>query len=462
MRFAPDPAMSSCSGPVLYDSSTTQEILIQYMPVQGMQQVNGVGPACYNSIQDLKFIVQGDISSRIRFDKSYIKMEYVGADVSVPAPYAEVDVDHCSIPWNPIAACIQNTFYQLNGTSQTVERYDANFQHGNMIKLLMTYTRPALEDAHDRFFTPCIEETRDLVSQLSTTSLDRAKRAFQLDVSHTVQYGSKIIMLSDIFDSMRVEAAWYTQLFQLYMTFKSPDDILIHDTAVTGLPKFYVVGLKLYIVQDKLSTKQLEEETARIQTDEQIPIMRNGYRRYDVFTDVHGSTKSYFTTGIKNLQASVLMFSSTNCGDGFGANPYQYTYASSPTPDTGISFYRNRYGAITYPISGQPVDPVNKSKNTEIYSHWRTLTRLINDKMYSPTIPFYPCMAVHAAAKDVCNYVFFSAIFCNQDTAPMKTVSGYDHEIMTNGGTNGAIGIIVRIRLNALEILGDTSVHVMD
>lgn len=452
--------MRNCSGPILFDSSSVQEILIQYNPMQGSQQYGGVGPACYNGVTDLKYLVQGDLGSRIRFDKSYLKMEYVALDISANPPVG-IDLNHVSIPWNPIAACLQSVYFQLNGTNQTVERYDANFQHGNMVKMFTTYTSQALEAAHDRFFTPCIEETRDLLAGLSTTSAIRAGRWLaNLGAGNAPQYGSKTIMLSDIFDSMKVETACFAQLFQLYMTIKNPDAILFASTGVVGIPRFYITGLKLFLVQDKLSESQLGVEAERITGRE--PMVRNSFRRFDVFTDGHASTKSYITTGIKNLQASILMFSSTTCGDLLGANPYQYTYASGPVANSGISFYRHRYGTITYPISGQTVDPINKTKNTEMYEHWRTLCRLVNDKTFSSPIPFYPSMS-QIAATDTNSYVMFPAIFCNQDTAPMKTMLGAEHEIIVNGGVStNTIGIVVRIRVCAYAIAGDTTVSIMD
>lgn len=460
MRAMSDPALDNCTGPILYDDSSVQQTLIMYMPMQGMQVYGSAGPSCYNAISDLKFMFQGDIGSRVRFDKSYIKMDYMACDISVPSPYAEVDLTHVSIPWNPIAATFQNVYYQLNGTNQTVERYDSNFQHGNMIKILTSYTRQALEEATDRFFTPCIESTRDTITGLSMESADRAKAAFQRDVSGTINLGSKIIMLSDIFDSLKVETACFAQLFQLYMTLKAPDQILFAMPAVTGINRFYITGLRLYIAQDKLSSRQLDIETKK--TMDNVPMVRNGYRRFDVFTDSHVSSKSYITTGIKNLQASVLMFSSVTAGDGVGINPYQYCYCSSITPNTGITHYRHRYGSIVYPLSGQNVDPINKARNTDVYTIWRALCRLINDKTFSSAIPFTPCMGVNGPLYDISTYAFFPAIFCNQDTAPMKLASGGDHEIIVNGGHTGATGIIVRIRLNSYAIYGDSTVTIMD
>lgn len=460
LRAAADPAMDNCSGPILYDASSVQELLIQYNPNQAATTYGGLGPSCYNGIQDLRFVVQGDLSSRIRFDKSYLKIEYMAADVSVPSPYAAVNYNNVSIPWNPIAAIIQTIYYQLNGTNQTVERYDANFQHGNMIKLLTSYTRQGLEDNSDRFFTPCIESTRDVTTGLSVESTNRSRYQFRLDSGGGINYGSKAIMLSDIFDSMVPETSNYINMMQLLITIKAPDQILFHTTATTGINNFYVTGIKLFIVQDKLSTLQLEEESKKVAGN--LPITRVAYRRFDTFNDIHSSTKAYLTTGIKNLQAAILMFPSTTSGDTVGINPYQYTYGSSPTPDTGITYYRQRYGAIVYPISGQMVDPINKNKNTELYENWKTLTRMINNKIYSPTIPFLPCVGLHGATYDVSNYVFFSSVFCNQDAAFMKNASGSDHEIVTNGGTSGAIGVIVRIRMNAYAVDGDTTVSVMD
>jgi hypothetical protein len=437
------------------------ETLIQYIPVTGSQQVGGIGPNCYNSVGDLKFIVNGDLGSRIRFDKSYLKFEYVALNVEAE-PFTAIDFQTVSIPWNPIAALIQNTYYQLNGTNQTVERLDANFQHGNMIKILTTYTAEALEAASDHFFTPCMESQRDLKTNLSAES--RARALDNLTDRATVPgplYGSKIVMLSDIFDSLRAPVACFAQLFQLYMTLKAPDEILFKATANTDVNRFYVTGIKLFIVQNRLSESQLRTEAARISGPE--PITRVGYRRFDVISDVHANAKSYITTGIKNLQAAILMFPSTVCADTLGINPFQYCYANGLVNGSGLSYYRHRYGAMTYPLSGQAVETINRARNTEMYEAWRTLSRMISDngKTFATPVQFFPHVVGVKQDTDTSSYVFFPAVFCNQDTAPMRVTSGYDHEIITNGG-DSRLGYIVRVRLNAYAIGTDTMVTIMD
>lgn len=456
-EYVEDKAMVNCMAPIAFDLSSTQEVLTQYNPIQGTQQYGGVGPSCYNAIQDLRFYIQTDLGSRVRFDKSYLKMEYMAADVSAPAPYLPVVAATTSIPWNPIAGCIQNTYFQMNATNQTVERYDANFQHGNMIKILTQYSRDALETASDRFFTPCIETARDIAAAMSPESQLRTTNHLLNGAS--INYGSKIMMLSDIFDSMRVETGWFCQTFQLFMTLKAPENILFMTTAATGVNRFYITALKLFICQDKLSEPQQTLQTQRL-AENKAP-MRNAFWRYDVFTDLHSTTKTYITSSIKNMQCSILMFPSITAGDAIGINPYQYSYCSGLVPNTGISFYRHRYGLIAYPLSGQAVDLANKGRNTEMYEIWRNLIRKINEKEIAPTITFDAMSNANAAA-DLNPYVFFPAIFCNQDTFPMKTVSGYDHEVYTNGGTAGAIGVIIRMRVNAVMVDATTQIHIMD
>jgi hypothetical protein len=187
------------------------------------------------------------------------------------------------------------------------------------------------------------------------------------------------------------------------------------------------------------------------------------YNRYDVQVDTHTSTKTYLTTGIKNMQAAILMFSSTQCTDAAGINPFQYCYASGLTPNTGLTFYRHRYGTIMYPMSGQVVDAVNKPRNTEPYEIWRTLTRLLsqNGKTFTSPIKYYENVGRTNATTDLSSYVLFPAVFNNPETVPMRISSGYDHEITTSGG-NAANGIVVRIRINAFAIDHDTMVTVMD
>lgn len=458
-RYAADPAMTNCSGPILFDASSIREMLIRYTPTQGTSQVLGTGPSCYNDTE-IKFHIQFDTGSRVRFDKSYLKIDYVCLNV-VAEPYVAVNPANSSIPWNTIAALFSTAYYQLNATNQTIERYDANWQHGNMIKILTTYTRNALEDAHDRFFTPCIEDSRDLNVALSTIATARATNAFRQENSTDPKYGSKIVMLSDIFDSLTTETACYSQVFQLYLRFKAPNNILYHTIAATGTNNCYIVGLQLYMVQDVLSEVQIDQMAALVK--ENLPVVRNSYRRFDTFIDTHNTSKSYITTGIKNLQAAILMFPSPTCGDTLGVNPYQYTYASTSTHNTGLTMYQHRYGPHTFPMSSQLVEQLNKSKNSDIYEHWRTLCRTINDKIYPPVIPFMPCMGIsNPAGPDPNTYVFFSGVFCNQDAAPMKLAAGADHEVMTSGGASGAVGIVVRVRVNAYCVDGHGTVTVMD
>jgi hypothetical protein len=459
-RFAGDPAMVNCTGPILFDESLQQENLVQYVPMSASQQNGGMGPNCYNGITDIRFAVNGDLSSRIRYDKSYLRVDYVAYDMTTPATPKAIDPDTCSIPWNPVAALITSTYYQLNGTNQTVEKLDGNFQHGNMIKALTTYTREALEAASDRFFTPCMEDTRDLKSTLSTTSKARAAQNL-VDAEDLPVSGSKIIMLSDIFDSFKPPYACFSQLLYFMITFKSTENILFQTSANTGVNRFYITNLRLFVVQDKLSDPQLTIETARI--DSQDTLLRVGYNRYDVQVDTHTSAKTYIMTGIKNMQAAILMFSSTQCGDNIGVNPYQYCYASGSGGTTGLTFYRHRYGTTMYPMSGQVVETTNKMRNTEPYTIWRTLTRMIsqNSRFFASPIDFYDHIGKTDSTKDISSYVFFGAVFSNPETAPMRVASGYDHEIVTSGGT-ATNGIIVRIRVNAYSIGHDTMVTVMD
>lgn len=459
-RYAADPAMTNCSGPILFDASSIREMLIRYTPTQGTAQSLGAGPTCYNDTE-IKFHIQFDTGSRVRFDKSYLKIDYVALNVGV-SPATKVDEANVSIPWNTIAAMFSTAYYQLNSTNQTVERYDANWQHGNMIKVLTSYTRAALEEARDRFFTPCIESIRDTGGALSAESVARATAAFKEEGTTEPKYGSKIVMLSDLFDSLTTETACYAQVFQLYLRFKAPNAILFQTTAATGTNNLYVVGLQLYMMQNVLSEVQVDQMAALVK--ENLPVIRNSYRRFDTYIDTHNTSKSYVTTGIKNLQAAVLMFPSTTSTDLTGINPYQYCYGSRPTPNnnTGISMYQHRYGPHTYPMSSQTVELINKGKNTDVYEHWRTLCRTINDKMYTPSIPFAAMSRTDSNGPDSNPYVFFPAVFCNQDAAPMKLAAGADHEIMTSGGNAGIVGVVVRVRVNAYSIDGHGTVTVMD
>lgn len=143
--------------------------------------------------------------------------------------------------------------YLMNGASQMVmEQYTIHNQFRNIAlsRHVLDYKQHALENAHDSFFTPCIESKFD-DSSLSAESILRAQRwlgangpafggaAFHVSLASgkalyeiggtaypTAPYQTKNIPLSDIFDTCKVPAfLTNTPKMRFQFTMTNPDQI---------------------------------------------------------------------------------------------------------------------------------------------------------------------------------------------------------------------------------------------
>jgi hypothetical protein len=327
-----------------------------------------------------------------------------------------------------------------------------------MIQVLTSYTTEALEAGHDKSFTPCIEASRDLTTGLSTVSLARAAR--WLTVAGAIVNGSKNIMLSDIFDCMKVQTAWLINRLNLFINFNQAANILIHDAAAVGVNKFFIVNVSLYLCTNKVSAEQTKLDAELIQSGS--PLMVNAFRRFEATVTPASSTITYDMPAVKNLQAAVAMVSSLQCTDAAGVNPYQYCYGSGLVPNTGITDYQQRYGSYYSPMNIVSVSRTDKGRNVNLAANWRALARTINDKSVASPIQFWPAMSQSSAAVDPNPYVFFTSIFCNQDAAPKKQASGLNHTVTVNGCASGQNMHVIRVRMSALKINGDLTVEVLE
>lgn len=457
MRLVPDPAMSNASGPIVVDSSSEYETFQIYaLQTAARSQVAGDPPA-YNQVE-IKFISDVQPGHRVRFDKSYLKVDYYAADITNPQIPIAVNNANVSVPWNIIAAIFRDAEFQVNADVRSVEKYTAEFGHANMIKILHSYTSQSLEAAHDRFFTPCIESTRDLTTGLSTESAARSAR-WLTTAAGNILYGSKMVMLNDIFDCMRVPAAWLINKLQLIFNVNASNSILIASAAAIGINKFFVTGVTLYLCQNKLTKEQIDLDTKCITEGEDL--MKNAYRRFEATTTPITQSVVYDLPGVKNLQAAIAMISSTQASDAIGVNPYQYCYGSGIVANTGVTGFQMRYGSYYSPLVMINVSRTEKSQNIDLFAMWRLVSRTINDKTFTSSIS-YNSMALQAAL-DTNPYVFFSSVFANQECAAHKQISAVNHVTYLQGSTttNGNMHV-VRIRLAAVQIKGDLSVTVLE
>ena len=454
-------AIAHGTGELEADSSIKSETMEILYPGEAAQPAGDVALGIYNGV-DCNFDIYPPDGSRVRFNKSYLRMEYAGVDITAAPALAALDPVTCSIPWNPIAACIDNCSFSLNAANVEIERYSNHFGHGNMIKLLTQYDRSALESAHDRFFTPCIEERRDHAATISLVSQERAIRAFTWGGGANINYGSKNLMLGDIFDSLRADFAWYVKRSRITVQMKDPSRILFHTSANVAKNRFFITKLELHIFYDMLTPPVIKSEMDRQMQD--LSMLKEMYLTYDTEKDVHGADKTYRVNGVTNMVAAVLLFPSNTCtdiavGGVYYGNPYQYTYGMSATLGDPITSYQHQYNGIYSPRNNLPVAANYNSRNTDLYQQYRLIARMENDTQSTPAVPFHTGMGLFSPTYDLNPYVMFAAPFFDLQTNPVLTPQVADHIIKTTGGGAGNGVVLVRMRVNAVEILSNNAIN---
>lgn len=455
-------ALRQGTGPLTVDETIKSETLEIIYPGEAPRSVGDVAVAAYNGV-DCNFDIYPPDGTRVRFAKSYLRFEYIATDISGAPAMAVVDSNYCSISWNPIAACVDSCSFSLNAANVEIERYSNDFGHGNMIKLLTQYSREAIESSHDRFFTPCMESTRDLSTALSAESSARSLRWFSYPtVPATVNRGAKNIMLGDMFDSLRVDAAWYVKRARITVQFKDASKILFRSYQSTAAERFYIVGLELHIIYDLLTSSMIKEEMGRLERNEVM--MRQLYLSYETDSDTHSSDKTYRTNGITNMIAGVLLFpagrSLDNLYEGVCyANPYQYTYGLSAAHGDGVSSYQHQYNGIYSPRNSLAISAPYRMRNTALYEQYRLLAQMVDEPQVAPCVSFLEHMAQYSPTYDRNCYVMFASPFFDLTTNPTLTPRVSDHIIKTSGGGSGNGVVIVRLRVMGVEVLANNSVN---
>lgn len=464
-----DDTLRSCRSRVEVNESYLQEKLIRSYPIQTAGTEQGPGlPIAYNGAQ-CNFEYQLDAGWRIRFDKSYIVVRYLAANVGVPAPYGPINPAVTSIPWNTPAALFNKANYGLNASNVIVESYDDTFMYGNMVKALSQYSAPALEAASDRFFTPCVESVRDATAVMSPESELRAYRNLMTPNVpghlglYTPQYGTKIVMLSDIFDSLRATTAWHIKKFRMQLGVKPASDILFNvaDPGVGSIPKFFVTTMELRLSLEQLSKEAIEREVKFLEQSETMTNMF--FNRYEALNLQYTPSMTYQEPSIRNMTAAALLFPSDRQADqttAYLGNYLQFTYGEA-TVGTGITSYQHIYKSILSPEQPVSIFTTNKGANADLFQMWRLLTNNQRETITAPTLEFFKAMG-HAdiGGIDKNPYVMFPGVFFNLEGYPTTTNSGSTHRITTTGG-NATSVVLVRVRLQGVQVVASNEVNIM-
>jgi len=456
-----NPALHVGGGPVPMDSSSVSEVFAKYTSNSAPRVINAGEPSSFNTL-DVEFNIRIPAANRVCFNRSFIQLDYYAVDMTGPAPYAPIATATVGVPWNTIASCIDNAEIQFNSSADQVEKLTQNLGHGSMAKFLTSFSRPALEGMSDSLFTPCIESARDTTSGgLSPETVARSVRNL-IQTDGSIRYGSKNIYMCDLFDSLRLPAAFYVQTMKLNIRPKASNDILFQMPANVAPNRFFVANLTLFLSLLTLTEAQLATEAKKIEAVQSL--VRESFWMFDPIIKQHSQGITYRDSGVKNMQAAILMFSSTDSPDGKGLNRYQYTYGNSIGGMTsGIGAYQMRYDTVYSPAIALAVDTSNKSRNTPLYAQYRTLCKRMNDRESPPALEFTQHMGQQGEAGglvDANPYVLFCSVFFPLTAYGHKLMAGSEHEITTSGGGTQS-SVIVRIRLSFVELMGDTTIRLI-
>jgi hypothetical protein len=473
LSYYENPAMSVGSGPIGIDASSISEVTQECRTNTSAAPGAAGEPMQYNG-QEVTFDLNVPTSSRVLFDKSYIKVEGFACDMAVGI--ATPVKPAVSIPWNTIAALVETAQIQLNSQAQTTEKIDVNLGHSSMVKMLTRYSKRALEEMDDALFTPCIEEVRDFrggvgLPLLSTVS--QLRRTNQLiNGAAAVRTHAKNIYLCDLFDSLLVPAAYYLQKFMLKLKFKDANAILFGDSNYMALQmppqlmstqKYFITRVTLMLTMVKLTENQLVAERDKILKGNSV--LREAFWTYDAVTKSHSASAGYQDSNIKNMQASILMFPSTMSPDtgaaGGGCNPYQYCYASTGGGIGGISSYLMKYDGINSPDSPMAIANTSYELNTDVYAQYRLICKKMSDREITPALTFVSMANKNMLPADYTPYLLLCSQFYPQTSYAHKLMAGADHVVSTQG-SGTCTAIIVRLRVGFLEIRGDGSVAVIN
>lgn len=488
MEFYSNPAFGVGKDPIPLDNSSRNELTIEH-PVTGSYRNQGMAnaPLAYNGAE-LSFDIGISPSQRLLPSKSYLRVRGVALNVHhnalTPVPIG------VSIPWNSYAALIDTASYSLNRASNNVETYTSDSDHASMVKMTTQYSRTMLDSMHDSLFTPTIESKRDLntgvegAPEFSNETLSRRTnwltfiRAAGGGDGNPIHH-TKNLYLKDLFDSLSLPGAFYTTNFTMKLKFKAWNNILI--VAQPAVPAdeapyigYFITDVSLFLTYVSLSENQLAVEAEAIQKN--LPVLRESFRMYDAKTVAFATSSKYRESNVKNLQAAVMLFPSTECTDLLGVNPYQYCYATDlkVANKPGISAYQMKYGETFSPPSELTIYPmpVDQFMNTALYANYRLVARRMDDKDSEPAIRAYNmCCNVYKTVKnaadnadvtvDLSSATMFASQFFPLNSCAHPNMNGLDFEASASGGSSKSV-VVVLMRVGFLLISGNTKVYTID
>lgn len=475
-----NPAFEIATGPITYDASTTWERTFHYNLTQGVPAGGGGGvPPSYCG-QKVRFDVSNSLASRVMFEKSFIKVSGFAADTT-SGTIANIPAHGVSIPWNTTAALLRTAKLDLNDSQTTVEKIESNLGHASMVKYLLKYPREVLESRSEAFFTPCIEDTRDLntgIVSASTLSVQSAARAdHELIGSSGPRRVSKNIYLADLFDSLNTPAAYPVKKTVIELSFKNANEILIYDTGYLAAQTpaispdkvgFYITNVDLYVTLADMSEPQKNEDLSRMSTNEAI--MSVSYLNPVCVATLLSNNGNLIFSSVKNAQGALMMISSTDAADGIGCNSYQYCYGNGTGSTTnGLFSYQFEYNntsspnnpVAVYVTRGSDSPQTTSRMNSEAYAQYKMLARKISEKEITPalTLDHFSPIAQDVNTIDITPYALFGAQFYPQTAALHRNMSGSELRVNSTGGAGTNVNvIIVELTASFLEIYGNTQV----
>jgi hypothetical protein len=339
-----------------------------------------------------------------------------------------------------------------------------------MVKMLLTHSRQGLETATDRFFTPCIESSRDQGQTLSTESAARSTKAFLGTNPARPLPGSKLIMLADLFDCCKLDICWYSRQYRLQLTLNNPDSILFKVfEEVATKNQFFITAIELRVFSEEITREVVEKEADAMA--EGGVMMRQLYLTYETQIENHTPNRTYMNQFVNNMIASVLLFPATGGVDaitgiegmqGVYGNPYQYTHAESGAYTGGVSAFQHIWKNIQVPQTSMMVSS-EYAENSDLFLLYRILANCFHDTQLGCALDqgVNQGQGHLLAGPETNNYVMFPAAFNNLTGNLYVDSQMALHRITTSGGAAGATAVIVRIRVNAVEVLANQVVNRM-
>lgn len=331
--------------------------------------------------------------------------------------------------------------YLMNGASQMVmEQYTIHNQFRNIAlsRHVLDYKGNALENAHDSFFTPCIESKFD-DSTLSTESITRAQKWMGASggtfaglggtladaitgwgIGASKPYQTKNIPLSDIFDTCKVSAfLTNTPKMRFQFTMTTPDQVCFcanntvtgGDAATIGVvptgtvitygqssqqqaqtnynltnacsqPYFFVTGMQMFVDSARTTPMQSVEIA---EDHKEMAVNNIGFM--DHFPIPSVASNQIVVTGQRDVQSCILKYEAYLApSQVLGA--YGAVQNWLQADQGGLSSLQAMYGNSQNTKQPLQLDPNNKFNNTIAYTLYRKNCNNDKNNLLANAIPF--------------------------------------------------------------------------